>query len=208
MYDDLGRREDVITSSGTVHREYYSITDDTPYRSICQRAEAPWRLPRAAAAGALDFNYEYDSVGNITVIDDQSTTYDASATYTYDARNRLESWTDANNDPQWYTYDALGNLEGHGVGSEVAPTKVSIRPPSPTRLRSIESAKSTRTMPTEMSFKRGLPGGPTEHFVYDSANRLVCTGTSDVGQCVTAPATGTTQMASCSGTERRAAVDG
>ena len=37
--------------------------------------------------------------------------------YSYDARNRLASWTPAGGSESFFTYDALGNLTGHGVAS-------------------------------------------------------------------------------------------
>ena len=174
QYDDLGRRTDTVTSTGTVHRDYYDMAP------LAGRAVS--RLKRLAitagtAAGALDFNYQYDPMGNIIDIDDDSTTYDASATYTYDARNRLESWTDANSDTQWYTYDALGNLEGHGVAS-AGGTNQTFDPASEPHQITLNRIGEDYDYDADGNvIKRG-----TAHFVYDSANRLVCTGT-DVGLC-------------------------
>jgi len=180
VYDGLGRRKDVITSSGTVHREYYETDDAAPGRSI--NGLKRLAITTGTATGALDFSYEYDFVGNITGIDDDSTTYDASATYTYDARNRLRSWKDANDDTLFYTYDALGNLVGHGVANESLTNQTFDTATEPHQIARNRILEEYEYDADGNVIKRGLPGGPTEHFVYDSANRLVCTGT-DVGVC-------------------------
>jgi len=180
VYDGLGRREDVITSSGTVHREYYDTDDSAFGRSI--NGLKRLAITAGGAAGALDFNYQYDSVGNITGIDDHSATYDTTATYSYDARNRLKSWTDANSDTLFYTYDALGNLEGHGVSSEGGTNQGFDPATKPHQVAVNRVGEEYEYDPDGNVIQRGLPGGRTKHFVYDSANRLVCTGT-DVGQC-------------------------
>jgi RHS repeat-associated protein len=175
VYDDLGRREDIIMPSGTVHREYYDTDDAESGRSINRLKRLA--ITAGTAAGALDFNYGYDSVGNITGIDDQSTTYNASATYTYDSRNRLKSWADANGDMLFYTYDALGNLERHGVTPGGA-TNQGFDPA--TRPHQIETNRIGEEYAYDADgnvIKRGAT-----HFAYDSANRLVCTDTG-VGQC-------------------------
>jgi RHS repeat-associated protein len=117
-------------------------------------------------------------VGNITGIDDQSTTYDASATYTYDARNRLESWTDANSDILFYAYDALGNLKGHGVNNE-GDTNQGFDPTA--KPHQIATNRNGENYVYDAD-GNVIQRGPSEHFVYDSANRLVCTGSSP-GNC-------------------------
>jgi RHS repeat-associated protein len=175
QYDGLGRRVDTVAYQGTVHREYFSIADVATGRSV--HGLKRLAITRGNAAGALDFNYQYDSVGNITGIDDQSTTYDASAVYTYDARNRLASWTDANDVTLWYTYDDLGNLEGNGVASQ-GSTNQGFDPATKPHQITVNRIGENYAYDADGNvIKRGAA-----HFVYDSANRLVCTGTSP-GSC-------------------------
>ena len=169
VYDDLGRRTDTVTSQGTLHREYYGTT---PVLGGSVNALKRLAITAGNAAGALDFNYEYDSIGNITKILDQSTTYDATATYTYDARNRLASWKDANNPTKFYTYDKLGNLEGHGVGALNGTNQTFATATKPHRITRNRLLEDYAYDPDGNVIQRGL----TEFFVYDSANRLVCTG--------------------------------
>jgi RHS repeat-associated protein len=174
VYDDLGRREDVVMLSGTVHREYYGTANEAGRNVNGLKRLA---ITAGPAAGALDFSYQYDSIGNIERIDDASSTFDATAIYNYDPRNRLKSWTDANNDTKWYTYDELGNLEGHGVMTSTGSNQTF----------------DTATKPHQVTLNRNLedyeydPDGNVKRrgstfFVYNSANQLVCTGSAE-GVC-------------------------
>jgi RHS repeat-associated protein len=175
QYDGLGRRIDTVTSAGTVHREYFGMSDPLAGRSV--KGLKRLAITAGTADGALDFNYQYDPMGNITGIDDRSTSYDASAMYTYDERNRLESWTDADDNTQWYTYDSLGNLEGHGVVSAGGTNQVFDPTVKPHQTALNRSGEDYAYDADGNVIKRG-----TTHFVYDSANRLVCTGTA-LGSC-------------------------
>ncbi len=175
QYDGLGRRTDTVTSRGTVHREFYGIADASTGRSV--RGLKRLAITAGNEAGALDFNYRYDRMGNVTDIDDQSTIYDASAIYTYDERNRLESWTDANSVTQWYTYDVLGNLEGNGVASAGGINQVFDPAAKPHQIALNRLGEDYAYDADGNVIKRGAA-----HFVYDSANRLVCTGSSP-GSC-------------------------
>ncbi len=104
---------------------------------------------------------------------------DDSAIYTYDSRNRLESWEDADGIKKWYTYDKLGNLIGHGVDSEGGTNQT---------FTTVDSTKphqitlNRRNEDYEYDADGNVIRRWWTHFVYDSANRLVCTG-SDVGLC-------------------------
>jgi RHS repeat-associated protein len=169
VYDDLGRREDVVSTSGTVHREYYGIGEEDGRLVNGLKRLA---ITGGAAAGALDFNYKYDSIGNIESIDDQSTTYDGSSTYSYDARNRLWVWRDASGVSKRFDYDALGNLVKHGGSDQVFDTA--------SKPHQIISNRAGEDYEYDLDGNVNRRG--STFFVYNSANQLVCTGSAE-GVC-------------------------
>ena len=59
-----------------------------------------------------DFDFAYDSAGNVGTITHAGWTYELghTSTYTYDSMNRLTGLTDAMVHSTSYTYDAIGNL--------------------------------------------------------------------------------------------------
>jgi RHS repeat-associated protein len=176
VYDDLGRRSQTLTRDGALTREYYALGDATAGRAVGGLKRLA--LTAGDAEGALDFSYRYDPGGNITQISDDSTQgVDASAAYTYDARNRLASWTDPDAVAKHYRYDALGNLLGHGLASPGSPPNQTYDAEKPHRIVQNRNGETYAYDADGNVTRRGA-----EHLFYDSANRLVCAGNAE-GDC-------------------------
>jgi RHS repeat-associated protein len=94
--------------------------------------------------------------------------------YAYDARSRIRQWTKEGVTVD-YGYDDLGNLTLHAGEVQVYD--------DPTRPHAIQQ-RGTSTTPVRYAYDddgnvESILGGPTaRHFRYDSANRIVCVGTS------------------------------
>lgn len=104
----------------------------------------------------------------------------ADGTYGYDHRNRLSERTLlGGTTTEYFDYDSLGNLTHHGTGSASSPNQVFDHPTKP-------HAITERTGSEPVSYSHDPWGnlatrtknGATEHFTFDSADRLVRVGSS------------------------------
>jgi RHS repeat-associated protein len=173
VYDDIGRRSQTLTLDGALTREYYALDDAAAGRAVGGLKRMA--LTAGNAEGALDFSYRYDPGGNIAQISDDSTQgVDVSAAYTYDARNRLASWTDSDAVAQHYRYDALGNLVGHGLASPGSSPNQTYDADKPHRIVQNRAGETYAYDADGNVTRRGVV-----HLLYDSANRLVCAGSAE-----------------------------
>jgi RHS repeat-associated protein len=177
VYDVLGRRDEVHTEAGV--RSYdYSLTTQrmTQDRFDGDGPGGYW----------IERNYtQFDQIGNILQITGSTSDgqVDVSASYTYDRRNRLASWDRATTAPQFFSYDLLGNMVEHGVASPGSVNQFFEHPTKP-------HAITSRADPFGTAYAYDADGnriseagvGGVRHFSFDSANRLVCQGSS-AGSC-------------------------
>jgi RHS repeat-associated protein len=140
----------------------------------------------------FDLSYIYDPLGNVAeVVDGHSTALgdcntslsdcdDASATYNYDVRNRLSSWTRTagGTETKHFAYDTLGNLVGRDLDNAGDPwNQIYGNASQPHQLTTSHSLKVySYDASGNVKQKDGV------YFTYNSANQLVCQGSSP-GTC-------------------------
>jgi hypothetical protein len=137
------------------------------------------------APSKFDLRYTYDAVGNVASITDDHTTdaHDASATYGYDGRDRIQSiqWGSASMQTFGYDLNGLGNLTEHptGAGIQTQHYEDAAHPTQLTRIVHPTSGESTFEYDEDGNQnKRIASTGGTQWRRYDSSNRLECIGTS------------------------------
>lgn len=173
VYDELGRREAVNRASGSRIFEYDFATKRLTKDAFSQ-TEAP--------GYAFERNYtQYDELGNILAIAGTSSTGDVAigAIYSYDNRNRLASWEKespiATQPPSVvaYEYDSLGNLVNHA-----GDTQVFNDPERPHGIQSRNGGGVQYGYDADGNAISVLGGASSQHFKFNSANQLVCIGSS------------------------------
>ena len=173
-YDGLGRRTNVTAPSGTRTYQYDPVT---------------YRLTQDAFAGASanygrTLDYEYDGMGNLNKIKTpsgpaQDPAIDFAATYTYDSRNRLNSWEHGGT-THGYDYDALGNLTHHesATANQVfahatKPNAITSRPNTDPALDKTYTYDADGNLISEVT-----ASGVERHYTFDGQNRLTRVGTT------------------------------
>lgn len=82
-------------------------------------------LKTAGGLNRLTEGYEYDSVGNVTMRNQQWASQGFIENFTYDAMNRLETETQVGKTTKTFVYDSVGNITNKpGVGTYSYPTTV------------------------------------------------------------------------------------
>jgi RHS repeat-associated protein len=173
-YDALGRETSIIDKHGTRGFEYDPTTYQLTRKYFHETdSDEDW----------LDLQFAYDGSGRIEEILDThdgiaQDGIDASASFTYDARSRLESW-DWNGSQRWFTYDELSNLTGRSLAeSDDPPNQIYA---DPTRPHSITSRTDTGKV-----YEHDADGNVTrrggQYLSYTSDNQLQCVGTA-AGLC-------------------------
>lgn len=116
----------------------------------------------------------YDALGNVLWVIAGSSTgaVEYGGSYTYDGRNRLETWTPTGGAVSFFSYDALGNLTGKSVASAGAENQVF---DDPARPHAIQSTASETTYGYDADGNRTSMTGAsgTTYYGFDSASRLV-----------------------------------
>jgi RHS repeat-associated protein len=118
-YNALGLLNGMNHGNTTATRYYYygsnlehTAAGNSSYgrlRRICVSVSANGCADDANAAGALfKMAYAYDAVGNITNMGDR--TLGQGLAYSYDAQDRLVSWSIGGATQETYSYDALGRM--------------------------------------------------------------------------------------------------
>jgi RHS repeat-associated protein len=172
-YDGLGRERELVEPPGTLSFEYDSDT----YR--LERTKF-----RHASSGQdwLNLGFSHDPLGNVQSITDTHNgpgqdNISAAASYTYDRRNRLESW-DWNGAKKYFRYDSLGNLTHKAVALDDPQNLMYANPNRPHQVtQHVTSSKAFEYDPDGNVMRRG-----GQYLKYDSANQLVCVGSSS-GAC-------------------------
>ena len=170
QYDGLGRPTAMRLGPGTRTFAYEDADGDAdPNRDLIQDRFS-------ANATAVTFGTPtHDALGN--VIDwsvsgmPTASNGNASGSYTYDARNRIASWS-RNGNSETFGYDVLGNLTNHGG--------VEQRFDHPTKAYALSSRPGIQYA-YDASGNRVQAGG--RHFKFDSAERLICAGPSASNPC-------------------------
>jgi RHS repeat-associated protein len=169
-YDEVGLRDQVTLPQGIRDLDF-----------------SPTRRHLAADrfAGATVMEYtQHDGLGNVVSWKSPLTGV-TSGSYSYDARNRLSSWT-RNGETETFGYDALGNLTRHGTATQTFADS--------TRPHAISQRSDPRTgeAPELRNYGYDLsgnltsvtaPGTPARYYRFDSANRMVCARTTQTGSC-------------------------
>jgi RHS repeat-associated protein len=191
-YDSLGRIETIHEKPGNLDYSYYAFGDTDPGRSV-------HALKSMVLGGGQshDLSYEYDPRGNVTQVTDAHSSMlgncsgsledcdDASASYLYDPRNRLSSWTrevGAARPTQHFAYDVLGNLVGRDLPSAgAAPNQTYAEDPAPPHQLTTSHSGKTYTYDASgnVDYRDGV------YFTYNSSGKLVCQGAA-AGQCAIA----------------------
>lgn len=172
-YDDLGRRETMVTPAGTRKFTYRDSQDRDDPRDLVQ--------DQFLGATTLTYGYSaHDALGNVrswSVTGVGASAGNASGTYAYDARNRLSGWTreaDGQDDRnETFGYDPLGNLTQHGAQPQTFN--------DPDRPHALKS-RGSKTYDHDGSGNLARAGN--RYYTFDSADRLIKVGTSAGGSDV------------------------
>lgn len=181
QYDALGRESKAFGPS------YVPTPSLTPYRlttydartyRVAHQELATVQSLQGSADARLNFDYQYDELGNVTAIDDLNPTSDSSlapfsdASYTYDSRNRLKSRT-LGGITKYYSYDRLGNLTGNLLATATGTANQTYNDAQ--RPHAIQSAGST-TFAYDADANMTRRG--TQFLGYNAENKLICSGSS------------------------------
>jgi RHS repeat-associated protein len=133
----------------------------------------------------VDLDYQYDAQGRVTGVDDDSVptaTPRADASYAYDHRGRLKSWT-REGATQHFRYDVLGNLTHRSTGS-ADPAAANQVYDHTTRPHAI-TQHLTGGVP-DKTYAYDADGNTTQrgsqYYTYSPENWLTCVGPS-AGSC-------------------------
>jgi RHS repeat-associated protein len=175
VYDTLGRRTEVHTPAGERTFAYdaqnYRLTEDRFDNS--QHGPDKYWMQKLYT--------QYDELGNIEEIDGSSSAGDIelSASYTYDARNRLETWSRPGGISETYDYDALGNLTLKG---DQTNTYDYADRPHAIRSRGAGGETVNYSYDADGNVAQIQDASGTQHYSYDSRGRMTCVGSS-AGAC-------------------------
>lgn len=191
LYDPTGNVSKIALPGGPREFQY----DPATQRKTLDRFDAkPWDPNQQDLNDYfVEFSYKsssnvpyYDPLGNILQVEGRSWEPSGApvafgGTYSYDHRNRLATWQRTGQSQKAYSYDPLGNLTGlEGQTQQYSLTK-------PHQVTSVTGANGTLPYNYDASgnvtslLRYG--GGPTSHFKYDSANRLICSSNSSPNNC-------------------------
>jgi YD repeat-containing protein len=102
----------------------------------------------------------------------------ATAKYEYDPRNRLASYAPAGSPTQYFSYDALGNLIGRSTTAPGEQNQLYTHPTKPHALHSVAGGGTSSYDADGNVLYRGSNG---LFQTFDSANRLLCVGSTQGG---------------------------
>lgn len=186
-YDSLGREFKAFGPS------YVSAPNLTPYQQtnydpktylVAHQELKTVQSLQGNTDARLNFDYQYDFLGNVTSIDDLNPTSVAGlapfsdASYTYDSRNRLSSRT-LGGVTKYYAYDKLGNLTGNLLSTSTAAANQIYDDPD--RPHAIKLAGATTFA---YDADGNMTGRGSQYLGYNSENRLICAGASSAN-CMT-----------------------
>ena len=110
-YNERGQMTQMDLGNGiNTNYTYYAATDD-PAQSGA--GDSNFRLKSIQASNLLNLTYTYDKVGNISSINDSTTTPADVQTFTYDHLNRLQTAVSTSGVADYdhtYNYDQIGNI--------------------------------------------------------------------------------------------------
>jgi RHS repeat-associated protein len=169
-YDAFGRRWSTVAPSGTRTFTY----------------DAAHRVQNDSFAGISPGAYTYnrntasrDGLGNIRSITGSTSAGDLpiGEDYSYDHLSRIQSWTKAGLGTVTYAYDPLGNLALRDGQAQLYQ-----EPNRPHAITSIPATNTTYSYDGDGNVQSILGTNRNQHFLYDSASRLRCIG-STPGSC-------------------------
>jgi len=174
-YDALGRRTQLSLPGGDRTFAYDATTQRITRDDFSSTGSSgywiQYRYENATGSPA------YDEIGNILEIQGATSIPSApafSATYGYDARNRLTSWSREGATQALYEYDALGNLTQHAGVTQTYEGE-----DKPHAIRSRPGVSYDYDAAGNLKSRLGAGGNRYYHF--DSAGRLACVGSSEGG---------------------------
>ena len=169
-FDGLGRQESISFPGGTRTFEY---TLDTHRLSKDEFVSPAYEYTRNYAS--------YDGIGNIlSITGSESATppLDMNESYVYDERNRIQQWTKEGT-TYAFDYDDLGNLTLHGGETQVYDD---MERPHAVKLRDASSASPiSYSYDHDGNVESILGGLSAQYFEYNSANQIVCLGSTSGG---------------------------
>ncbi len=187
-YDTLGRLVAMSLPGGD---RRFTYDDDTQrlksdhFDSAFTASNEDVAFDYVASSGGAPTAAAYDPMGNLTRVEAAIGEADFESIYTYDARNRIASWTWAGpsspTETFGYDYDLRGNLvEREGATQDFA---------SPSRAHALQSRAedgSTWTYSYDAAGNLDARTGPngTTRYRFDGRGRLTCVG-SDASPCGT-----------------------
>lgn len=167
-YDELGRRTVTTGDAGT--------------RTFAYDGRLPRLLQDRFVASTdpywFERNYDaHDELGNILTISGSSQPGDIELdeSYTYDSRNRLDSWTKEGT-VHAYGYDDLGNLTLHADSTQTFDDT-----DRPHAVQNRSDGNTDYTYDDDGNVTSIIGVGSTRYFKFDSANRLMCVDTAPGG---------------------------
>ncbi len=171
VYDELGRREEVSWTGGARSFAYNGTTHRLSEDHFEGNGPSAYLFERNVA--------EYDAVGNIKVVTGLSSMPDVAVgeSYDYDNRNRLIKWTKdevSGATVQDYGYDDLGNLVDH-AGDTQSFTQAEF----PHAIASRNAEATSYAYDPDGNVQSILDPGTNQYFNFNSANQLVCIGSSE-----------------------------
>ncbi|MCI0633069.1 MAG: hypothetical protein L0206_04015, partial [Actinobacteria bacterium] len=176
-YDSLGRRATVTTPAGTRTYSYLPTTQRLAKDHFASSTSGLYsrtlRYATESPAGSFAEPGYYDALGNILQIAGTSTgaPVDFSASYTYDERNRLKTWTPGTAAAKHFNYDELGNLTGHAVGSATAVNQA-FSPTQPHAVTARTDLGRTYGYDADGNLSSETWSGGARYYSFDALNRL------------------------------------
>jgi RHS repeat-associated protein len=178
-YDGLGRRTKVYMPPGDRSYEYASATQRlTKDRFEAGEASDYWieHDYGVAHAGRDPLGNLVDVRGGTSVPGDPV----FAATYSYDRRNRLSSWTPSGGATRHYSHDLLGNLVGYATATAGAQNQAfggANGPPCAVTSSTASGSAVAYTFDADGNLASAI-GTTQRHYSFDWANRLAKVGTS------------------------------
>ena len=188
-YDSLGRLQLVAMPPGD--RSYQYLSDNQRLkegRFDAVQASGYW-IQRDYGIDTTGHD-AYDEIGNIADVrggSSESGDPAVAATYTYDRRNRIASWTRSGS-TSYFGYDQLGNLTGYSTSTQGGSNQI-FGEPSGARPHAVTSSSASGSHVTygydgDGNMATATDSSVTTHYTFDWASRMVKVGDTAGGSSI------------------------